>query len=241
MQSRRAFVRVAGWVGIASLIPCESSMDAISLPSAIGQDADFDGPLPKPPSKLGTRPPLDAEERVAKAIITGAPKGQTPFAIAKYFLAVGEGRLGAAWQPYASGWPVRWNPVIVEFFQATHTVPEGDITSWCAAFANWCFQRKNSTAATESASSGSFRTFGTATLQPKEGDIVVFRKTIEPESDPRGHVGFFVEDHGETVEVLGGNQIEGHERSHKVSSKRIPKSGAVLTLHSYRTDARLRA
>jgi hypothetical protein len=25
-----------------------------------------------------------------------------------------------------------------------------------------------------------------------------------------GHVGFFVADYGEEVEVLGGNQIEGH-------------------------------
>lgn len=56
-----------------------------------------------------------------------------------------------------------------------------------------------------------------------------------------GHVGFFVAEYGDTVEVLGGNQIEGHERCHRVSSKHIKKENRVLTLHSYRTDPRLHA
>jgi uncharacterized protein (TIGR02594 family) len=139
------------------------------------------------------------------------------------------------------GWPERWNPVIVNFFQATRTIPQGDVTSWCAAFLNWCFQQVNRVPATESASSGSFRTFGRQVLSPTQGDIIVFQNTnLVEASAGHGHVGFFVKDYGEEVEVLGGNQIDGHERSHKVSSKRLKKSGARLKLHSYRTDPRLK-
>jgi uncharacterized protein (TIGR02594 family) len=239
MNSRREFVRLAVSLGIGSLLVDSVRTSAANIPGGVGQNPDYQGPLPRNRSVLGTQPPKDAEERIAKDIITRAPKGPSPFEVAQYFLAIGEGQFGTVWEPYASGWPTRWNPVIVEFFAATHTATAGDITAWCAAFANWCFQRKNVIAATQSASSGSFRTFGVATLRPQRGDIVVFQRRDLGSSDPREHVGFFVADHGTSVEVLGGNQIEGHERSHKVSSKLLAKAGSVLTLHSYRTDSRL--
>jgi uncharacterized protein (TIGR02594 family) len=210
-----------------------------ALPKNIGSVPDYDGPLPTRSSILGTRPALDSEERIAKNILIQAPKTPTPYSVARYFLAISEGQFGEAWKPYVAGWPVRWNPVIVEFFQATHTVPEGDVTSWCAAFANWCFQRTNSHPATANASSGSFRSFGTATTNPQEGDLVVFYETSSGQSSPHGHVGFFVEDYGDVVEVLGGNQIDGKDHSHRVSSKRLRKAGPVLTLHSFRTDPSL--
>jgi uncharacterized protein (TIGR02594 family) len=239
MATRRQIMNALGCFTVGQVLFEGMRLFAASIPANIGQVPDYDGPLPKAPSILGTRPALDSEERIARQIVTKAPKGPTPFAVAKYFLAISNGQFGPAWEPYTSGWPVRWNPVIVEFFQATHSIPEGDVTSWCAAFANWCFQRNVQSPATLSASSGSFRTFGVETVQPKEGDLVVFRKTNGAPSDPQGHVGFFVADHGNSVDVLGGNQIEGQAHCHKVSSKRLLKAGPVLTVHSYRTDPRL--
>lgn len=212
------------------------------LPTGIGVEPDYDGPLPKMRrgGTLGDRPPLNRKERIAKSIISRAPVGPSPFAVAKFFAAIAKGEYGKEWQPYAQGWPIRWNPIIVNFFQATKTKPEGDLTPWCAAFVNWCFARAGKGAATESASSGSFRTFGVATNSPAPGDIVVFRRT-SPDGDAgmQGHVGFYVGATDDQIEVLGGNQIEGSQNSHRVSSKLLKRSGTKLVFHSYRTDGRL--
>jgi uncharacterized protein (TIGR02594 family) len=205
------------------------------LPGGIGVEPDLDGDLPKPPSVLGRSRPLTAEEKTARAILGEVPKSADPAEVARYFLAVGDGKYGDQWKPYTHAWPVRWNPIIVTFFRATETEPQGDETSWCAAFVNWCFLNSRGSAATHSASSGSFRTFGTAILSPVPGDIVVFERTNSAEAAAgRGHVGFFVADLGNEVEVLGGNQIEGHDRSHMISSKPLAKHGSVLKLNSYR-------
>jgi uncharacterized protein (TIGR02594 family) len=209
------------------------------LSKGIGIEPDFDGPLPQ--QKLGTKHPLPPEEAIARAIIDRAPAGTSPFDVARYFLDVGNGKFGDQWRPYISGWPDRWNPVIVNFFQATDTTPTGDLTAWCAAFANWCFLQSFKTPATKNASSGSFRCFGSKTNSPKTGDIAVFKQVgSEDPCSGHGHVGFFVKDYGSEIEILGGNQIEGHERSHRISSKRLKKEGNVLVFHSYSTYPRTR-
>jgi uncharacterized protein (TIGR02594 family) len=211
------------------------------LPDGIGSEPDYSGPLPSPADVLGRERAKDPEIQVAKEVLAKAPTGVTPFRIAHYFADVGDGAYGEAWRPYVKGWPVRWNPVIVTFFQATQTVPMGDETSWCAAFVNWCFQRASKGFATNSASSGSFRSFGTQTDDPRVGDLVVFQKTLPKTKteEQQGHVAFFVANHGDQIEVLGGNQIVGHERSHMICSRLFAKKGSVLTLNSYRTDQRL--
>lgn len=242
MFSRRELVkRFVCASATSALEKAAFGQGSIPLPQGIGVAADYDGPLPVNAGKsLGDRPPKNSEERIAKAIIAKAPTGPIPFDISNYFLEIAAGRYGNIWQPYAQGWPTRWNPVIVNFFEATTTKPEGDLTPWCAAFVNWCFQRATNRQATMSASSGSFRTFGSATDKPARGDIVVFRRVdVDQTSDMHGHVCFFVADHGDCVEVLGGNQIEGHEQSHMVSVKCLAKRGQKLALHSYRTDPRL--
>jgi len=241
MVSRRTVLKsLSCWAALSS-VDIEVFAQGEELPSGIGATADYDGPLPPLPSKtLGNRPPRNAEEKIAKAIIEKAPVGPAPVDVAKYFLAIANGEYGKTWQPYAQGWPVRWNPVIVNLFQVTKTKPEGDLTPWCAAFVNWCVHRAGKGFATHSASSGSFRSFGHETNTPQSGDIVVFRRTNPASStDARGHVGFFVADHGGVVEVLGGNQIDRHDGCHIVSSKSLAKAGNILTLHSYRTDASL--
>ena len=242
MVTRRTFIQAMGYLAAGSRAFATSSNGGQvppSLPTGISESDDYNGPLPRL-GTLGKIPALKAEVKVAQTILAGAPTGPAPLAVARYFLDVGSGKLNSDWIPYVKGWPERWNPVIVTFFEATDTRPEGDLTSWCAAFLNWCFVQAGREAATHSASSGSFRSFGQVTSSPTPGDIVVF-KSANPDLalKGRGHVGFFVADHGAEVEVLGGNQIAGHEHSHMIDSKRIPKQGCALVLHSYRTDSRL--
>jgi uncharacterized protein (TIGR02594 family) len=243
--SRRIFAKGLGLLlGVPSLSPLIGAAQTriVPLPNGIGIDPDYERSIPvsRTGQSLGDRPPLNSEERIAKAIITASPAGPTPFDVAHFFLEVSEGNRGSQWQPYAQGWPVRWNPVIVNFFQATKTTPQGDLTSWCAAFVNWCFFRTGKGVATDSASSGSFRSFGTETSKPLPGDIVVFKRTHpDSDTDMHGHVGFFVAFSSDQIIVLGGNQIEKHPQSHKISSKQIAKNGPVLTLQSFRTDSRL--
>jgi uncharacterized protein (TIGR02594 family) len=240
MLTRRGFVRGVGLGTMVFALNWRSSVgQSSSLPPGIGVDPDCTSPLP-PIGELGTSPALRVEQETAQAVLGECPAGPHPVSVAEFFLEVSTGKYGTEWQPYAQGWPVRWNPLIVTFFRATATTPEGDVTPWCAAFVNWCFQQAGKGLATHSASSGKFRSFGIRTTTPIPGDIVVFRRTNAAQAAKgRGHVGFFVAEHADSVEVLGGNQIEGHERCHMISSQSIPKRGAVLTLDSFRTDPRL--
>lgn len=242
---RRAILRTIGYCG-ASLafgvrLQSQERIVPARLPEGIGTEADYSGPLPSKEDVLGRERALDPEIETAKQVLARAPVDGTPVDVARYFSSVGDGAYGEAWRPYVKGWPVRWNPVIVTFFQATNTAPMGDETSWCAAFVNWCFVRARKSAATHSASSGSFRSFGMLTNSPRSGDLVVFQRT-HPKTEiekHQGHVGFFVADHGKEIEVLGGNQIVGHDKSHMICSRLFAKNGPVLTLNSYRTDKKL--
>jgi uncharacterized protein (TIGR02594 family) len=237
---RRRFFVACATATLASVMPTFGMQKRRPLPAGIGVEPDYDGPLPL--SSLGTDPALADEVKTARLVMERAPAGVMPYQVAQYFLAVSRGEYDSEWIPYVKGWPVRWNPVIVELFRATSTKPEGDTTAWCAAFVNWCVLRGRGAAATGSASSGSFRCFGESSVEPRPGDIVVF-KHVGDSGDclGRGHVGFFVRDEGTHIVVLGGNQIEGHARSHMVSLKRLAKDGSVLKLHSIRTERQLHA
>lgn len=242
MVNRRRFIAsitaIVACRGLGGRLIAQEQSDG--LPSGIGVDPDYNGPLP-PLGILGPKKPLTMEEQIAKAILAKAPSGPTPFDVASYFLAVGSGDYGEKWKRYIRGWPVRWNPVIVNFFRATNTKPSSDETPWCAAFVNWCYKRSSNSEATQSASSGSFRCFGSRIMHPRSGDIVVF-KDIDSEDAciGQGHVGFVVKDLGNKVQVLGGNQIMGSQH-HMICSQLIDKNSPRLTFHSYRTDAQLHA
>lgn len=185
---------------------------------------------------VGTAEPSTTEKDMAYDIMLGSPWGCSPIEVAEYFLAVGAGAFGNEWQPFAREWPVRANPVVFHLFSSTQTRPEGDTTAWCAAFANWCILRAKATArdeigaspgrfsrsgkpfptdnmvrfSTNSASSGSFRCWQ-QTINPKRGDIVVFKdagtEALTPSCRGSGHVAFYL---GEFkpgfVRVVGGNQ-----------------------------------
>lgn len=197
---------------------------------------------------FGTKPPYDSELELAKQVLSGAPTNCTPLEVASYFWAVGNGSYGAELKPYVVAWPKRWNPIIVEFFKATGTKPEGDITPWCAALINYCLVRgaigrtlpANSSAPSKSARAKSFLDWGQSTTTPKPGDIVVFDNYVSG----GGHVAFFLEDQGESVLVLGGNQVFGEPSRQSICRKsyvKMPKdkNESVLKLLGYRTDPQL--
>lgn len=198
----------------------------------------------------GTERPLPEEVVLARRVLDSAPANGRPLEVARYFNELGLGGSGEELSAYAGQWPHRWNPVLVEFFSATRTTPVGDTTPWCAAFVNWCLVRGGARAGsdfapTNSASSGSFRTWGRAIEtgageSPRVGDIVVFAKVDPTErAVGRGHVGFFLQEDATRVLVLGGNQSEQRPRRQAINRRWFLKAGANLELHSYRTHARL--
>jgi uncharacterized protein (TIGR02594 family) len=207
----------------------------------------------------GIEAPYLSEIKKGREILAACPAKQNTLQIAQYFADLRQGAFDEIHGPdghqYALEWPVRANPVIVSFFDATTLrKPNGDQTAWCAAFVNWCIvqgRKGRSDAAglpahTASAASETFRRWGAATSDPKPGDIVVFQ---HKRSAWQGHVGFFVSRSGNSIYVLGGNQMplrarlpDGtYERRNtgEVNVKAMPLDGRDLKFHSYRTDASL--
>ncbi len=210
-------------------------------------------------SARGISSPYAAEVKKAKTILAKCPVRRNPMQIAQFFEDLRHGDLnadlGSDAYLYAEEWPVRANPVIVSFFDATTLrTPNGDQTAWCAAFVNWCIVRgrqdrtgaQKLLAPTASAASETFRTWGKKTEKPQPGDIVVFEHKRE---SWRGHVGFFVSQVGDSIYVLGGNQMPAtaklpdgtYEKRNtgEVNVSRLRLSGADLKLHSFRTDPSL--
>ena len=178
---------------------------------------------------LGTAEPSDLEKKIAREIMQNAPFNTRPIEVARYYRDIGQGLYGDGLRPYARGWPVKYNPVIIELFKVTNINPlapngQGDATPWCAAFVNYCIARamsrngaigeKELAFGTTSASSGSFRCWpdhGSGSAEPQEGDVVVWalQGTVNGCAYGKGHVGFFVHLSGNPAKpyvVLGGNQ-----------------------------------
>lgn len=172
-----------------------------------------------------------------------------------------------------------FNPVIVQIINGTKTSAyDGDLTPWCASFTNWCIARSKASYTrtiafdnllsygTGSASSGSFRCWGTQTDEPQEGDLVVFaRKTTELQGCPvnlnnaQGHVGFYVgkrtrADGSVRYRVLGGNQgfigtsapgdtpgslVSPKDIRNAVSIREYGKAWSDRVFHSFRTSPTL--
>lgn len=154
---------------------------------------------------FGTKPPIQQEVLRAEQLLVEAPFN-SPLAVARYFEGIQE--KNADGEPYNSEWRVRSNPVIVAFFLQATNYGEGatDQTRWCAAFMNWCLMRANQPH-TRSASSGSFRCFGTAASPSQTGDVAVFKNRGQDQPcRGTGHVAFWLYADAKWVTVLGGNQ-----------------------------------
>ncbi|WP_159983312.1 MULTISPECIES: CHAP domain-containing protein [unclassified Novosphingobium] len=219
---------------------------------AYGDNPDV-APTDLSPVPLGTGKPLPAEIEIARKIMSASPAGtKNPLDVARYFADIGGGKsvpgVDGDVRHYVRGWPVRYNPVIVNFFSATKTNPlaiSGDYTAWCAAFINWCVARSLSQSkevtldarglmvpfapsvlkGTDSASSGSFRCWSQDVREsPQPGDVIVWatQGTVNKCAPGKGHVGFYV---GKALDgrflTLGGNQRDPATNQSAVVEKRI--------------------
>jgi uncharacterized protein (TIGR02594 family) len=268
MNRRRFLLGATGAAGAGAL----ASTPAWAVPDEIMTDADrvafpADEAVPTIEQLLsdrGVAPAYAAEVEKAKAIIEACPVKKNPVEIAQYFQDLRQGQLNAALgadaHHYGEEWPVRANPLIVQFFDATTLrKPAGDTTAWCAAFVNWCIARGRKgrddeqklaedklAKHTQSAASSSFREWGNKTDKPEPGDIVVFRHRTE---NWRGHVGFVISKTSSGIQVLGGNQMPlrarlpsgTYDRPNKgeVNVSRMQMNAGSLEFHSFRTHPSL--
>ena len=98
------------------------------------------------------------------------------------------------------------NPRIVEYHQATSLQAQDDRTPWCAAFVSWVLEQAG-IRSMRSARAKDYLNWGSALDHPRIGAIAVFhRGSGPPSSIGIGHVGFVVEDRGDSIGLLGGNQ-----------------------------------
>ncbi|GAG88566.1 unnamed protein product [marine sediment metagenome] len=96
------------------------------------------------------------------------------------------------------------NPTILKYFKDIgHSWVKDDEMAWCSAFVNWCcfHAGKNYTG---ELNARSWLKVGHRAVEPQVGDIVVFWR--EKESGWKGHVGFYINETEDYINVLGGNQ-----------------------------------
>jgi uncharacterized protein (TIGR02594 family) len=104
-------------------------------------------------------------------------------------------------------WKDGSNPKVVAYFKdAGHAEVKDDATAWCAAFVGAMLHRAGMKG-TGSLVARSYLKWGEPVdrKDARPGDIVVFKRG---NSTWQAHVAFLVADHGETLEVLGGNQSD---------------------------------
>lgn len=113
-----------------------------------------------------------------------------------------------------------------------HTIGGGltrePTVAWCASFIGWCLKQADITG-TRSASSRSYKNYGKSvgTTKVPFGSIAIFGVP----GSGFGHVAFVVEDKGDKLVCIGGNQSDKSLRSGGiVSNTTIPKNGKSLVL-----------
>lgn len=183
---------------------------------------------------VGTGRSRHEEIVLAFKLLFAAPRDVPPIAVAEYFEDITvtnrdkEG-FNAEWKTKESNGEARANPVILGFFSATNTVPRpnGDQTSWCAAFVSFCLMVAGRDSPL-SALSGDYRRFGEKVQNPEKGDLVVYSERKERGEAGYGHVGFYVSENDDGIQTLGGNQ------SNSVRTTTYPREGNALTLFGFR-------
>jgi uncharacterized protein (TIGR02594 family) len=113
----------------------------------------------------------------------------------------------------------RDNPRIVMYHRTTAGGAAPDETPWCSSFVNYCVEQAG-LRGTDSKAAVSWhqnRWGRDVTASPQEGDLVVFSRRSPTESG--GHVGFFIDQESDSIQILGGNQ------GNRISLGRYPKDG----------------
>ena len=116
------------------------------------------------------------------------------------------------------------NPRIVMYHKTTnHWSGTDDSVAWCSSFVNYCVEQAGMIG-TDRQDARSWKDWGEdASDNPREGDIAVFARG--PAGGTNGHVGFFVEDLGAKLKILGGNQ------GNRVCYQNYPKNGDLGSEH----------
>lgn len=108
-------------------------------------------------------------------------------------------------------WKDGHNPKVVAYFQDSgHPGVKDDETAWCAAFVGAMLKRAGSVG-TGQLTARSYLKWGAEVprSEARPGDIVVLKRG---NSSWQGHVGFFVQDNGKSITILGGNQSNAVNR-----------------------------
>jgi uncharacterized protein (TIGR02594 family) len=152
------------------------------------------------------------------------------------------------------------NPEIDKYFRGVMTIPDhkgrqwelqstsaasdgrGSVTSWCAAFVNWCLSRSGINAP-GFGTAKAWLDFGTALNWPRYGAVAVTKKLSNTGSST-GHVGFYVRSTKDKVVLLSGNFSdrvgEDEYRPDVIIGYRWPKSLGrkdLENLHSHTPTA----
>jgi uncharacterized protein (TIGR02594 family) len=96
------------------------------------------------------------------------------------------------------------NPIILQYFkEAGHSWIETEETAWCSAFMISMAKRACLTHS-DKLTARSWLNFGTEVEIPNLGDVVIFWR--ENRLGWKGHVGIYINQIGNNINVLGGNQ-----------------------------------
>lgn len=113
---------------------------------------------------------------------------------------------------------VKHNPDIVNYFEEIgYPYIDDDETPWCSAFMCWCAQ-KAGYPHPASLVARRWLTIGSPVYcVPLLGDIVVLWR--ESKSSWKGHVGIYVNQQKDKINILGGNQYPGQVNIRSYSKK----------------------
>lgn len=95
------------------------------------------------------------------------------------------------------------HPRIQQYHLETTLKATSDEVPWCSA-AMCCWMEESGIPSTRSAAARSWMNWGVPLEEPREGCVVVFWRGSPDAST--GHVALYLEDSGEYVRVVGGNQ-----------------------------------
>jgi uncharacterized protein (TIGR02594 family) len=129
------------------------------------------------------------------------------------------------------------HPRILEYLATCADLEEGewerDSTPWCSAFVNWCLIQSG-IRGTDSGWARSWAQWGEAIDAPRPGAVAVWARGRTSAEAPvvTGHVAFVVEDRGDSLLVLGGNQCDS------VCIKVYPKRGYLTDTVASATPVR---
>jgi len=107
------------------------------------------------------------------------------------------------------------SPDVLRFHASVDAAGAGDDVAWCSAFVNSCMEEAG-LEGTDSRAARSWLAWGVPLTEPRYGCVCVLWRG-SPDSW-KGHVGLWIDEVGDEIVLLGGNQ------GNRVGVARYPKS-----------------